>query len=145
MPSRNRAGSAEHWEMHESLLEKKRLLDSELVLTLARDLLSFEESEGFKTPGYESMAKYCTGALHLGPSTTRYYLQIAKFIKARASRVSWEEWVSLGPTKIRVLASRNPTANELPGLIAKYISSEISTRKMEAQLLPNRAKRRRKR
>ncbi len=115
--------------------QNKRLLESELVLTFARDLLAFQDSAGFKTPGYESMPKYCKGALHLGASTTRYYLQIAKFMKEKASRVSWAKWVALGPTKIRVLAAVDPNLDELVGLVHKYTSANISTRRMKADLL----------
>jgi hypothetical protein len=127
---------------HLELLEKKRLLDSELVLKFAAQLHEFSKAGGFCALGYRSMPEYCKSGLKLGLSTARYYLQVASFIENKGRSFTWDQWVALGPTKIRVLAALDPSANELVGLVKKYTPADISTRTMEAQLLPNRAKRR---
>jgi hypothetical protein len=137
------SGSADaHRKVHEGLLAKKRLLDSELVLHLAVELLAFERAEGYRSIGYDSFAEYCRKELRLGPSTARYYLQVARFIKQFGKSVPWEDWVALGPTKIRVLAALEPEAKELRALMRQYGTPEISSRQMERELQPQRASRR---
>ena len=121
--------------MHESLLKKKRLLESELTLKLALQLYEFAQVRGYETFGFKTMAAYCRSELHLGPSTGRYYLQIAAYIKAKGGLIHLSQWSALGPTKIRVLAALDPPDRLLVALVKRFTSSDISTRSMQAELL----------
>jgi hypothetical protein len=141
MPKQGQEG--EHQRLHGELLEKKRLLDSELVLRFAMQIDGFDRVRGYESLGYTSIIKYCKDELHLGPSTARYYLQIARFLRENGSLVPWEDWVKLGPTKIRVLATQDDPVRRLRNLVKRYASESISTRQMEVELRPNRVARHR--
>jgi hypothetical protein len=108
---------------------------SQAKLELAESLLKFRDATRHRVLGFDRFQDYCTGRLGIMPSTLRYYLQIARFMKGAGDSVSREEWVALGPTRIRILAQAKVSKRSLPKLVRKY--AEIPSRQM-AEEFPRR-------